>query len=128
MVTSKQLAKALISSVLENPKKQDEILKNFETFLEKNHLVELLPNIVKSLEDEINRFDRLDSLEITTSHKVSKETIKIIEDFVKKNSASKTRVIEDDRLIGGFVAKYGGMVYDGSVRNHINQLKAILIK
>ena len=128
MITSKQLAKALISSVRDNPESHEKTLKNFEKFLEKNHLVELLPNIIKSLEDEQKRIDRQDSLEITTSHKVSKETIKIIEDFVQKNSKSKTHVLEDDRLIGGFVAKYKGMVYDGSIRNHINQLKAILIK
>ncbi len=128
MITSRQLASALISSVQENPDSQDKILKNFEKFLEKNHLIKLLPNITKFLEEEQKRLEKRDSLEIVTSHKVNKETIKIIEDFVQKKSKSKTFIEEDDKLIGGFIAKYKNMVYDGSIRNHLNQLKAILIK
>lgn len=126
MITSRQLSRALIESVLSNPETAEIILEKFEKFLEKNHLQKLLPNIVKSLEDELKRMDERGSLHITTSHKTSKETISTIENFVKKTSRDKTLIKEDEELIGGFVARYNGLIYDGSVKNHLKQLEAIL--
>jgi F0F1-type ATP synthase delta subunit len=128
MVNSKQLAKALIEMVLSDKVSFDVVLDNFEKYLKKNHLTRLLPNIIKSIEGEIERYEKENSLQIISPHQLGKESITKIEEFVEKTAKSKTYLEEDETLIGGFVAKYKGKVYDGSVKNHLKQLKAILMK
>lgn len=127
MISSKQIGLALIASIKEGASTQD-VLNNFFIFLEKNHLKELLPNIINSLSLEIKRIEKEETLDIKTSHALDESLIKKIEDYVKKGNKSKTVVKEDEDLIGGFTARYKGMFYDGSVKNSLKELKAILMK
>lgn len=127
MISSKQISLALISS-LEDGASSDVVLKNFFIFLEKKHLKELLPNIINSLQLEIKRLEKEKTLHIKSSHTLEEGIIKKIEEYVEKDGKSKTVVTEDTDLIGGFTARYKGMFYDGSVKNSLKELKAILMK
>lgn len=127
MISSKQISLALISSIKDGAS-PEVVLKNFVIFLEKNHLKELLPNIINSLELEIRRIEKEETLNIKTSHALSENVIKKIEEYVKKETKNKTVIKEDSDLIGGFTARYKGMFYDGSVKNSLKELKAILMK
>ena len=75
-----------------------------------------------SLTDELSGIARAD---ITTAKPLKAETLKKIEEVLKKLTAKnvKSLVKEDDSLIGGVVVKIGDLVLDGSVKAQIEGLK-----
>lgn len=126
MFSSKEIAKALIESAKDGAE-VNILVKNFEKFLETNHLRALIPNIQKNIDTELQNLLRENSLEIKTSHDISKKTVEMIEKFVGKDGGAPTILEKDEGLLGGFRAKYKGRVYDGSVKNYLKELKVALM-
>ena len=75
------------------------------------------------LKDIKNRFDVYSSNELDESLK--EEIKKVLENNYKKNVVIKYNI--DNKLIGGIVVKHNNEVIDGSIFNHINNLKQILL-
>lgn len=71
----------------------------------------------------ILRFDVYSSNELDESLK--EEIKKVLENNYKKNVVIKYNI--DNKLIGGIVVKHNNEVIDGSIFNHINNLKQILL-
>lgn len=127
LVASKQLAKALISS-LEGGAEVKPLIKNFEAFVTKNRLTALVPNVVKNLERMSVEIDNRNTALIRVSHETKDATIKLIEKFIDKQKPDPVKVEIDESLIGGFRANYKGQVFDGSVKNYLKELRANLMK
>ena len=121
------MAKALFASLIagESP---DKLAKSFEKYLADNHLTGLAPKVLENLETELTNYENRNSLLIKTSHEIPAGTIKTIEKFVEKDEKDRTRVETEESLIGGFKALYKGRVYDGSVKNYLQELREALAK
>lgn len=118
-ITSKRLAKALISSL-----KTDA----FEEFVERNHLGALMPNVVKNLERMSAEIKSENTALILVSHEISEPYVKLIEKLIEKEKSHPVKIEIDESLIGGFKAYYQGQVFDGSVKNYLKELKLNLMK
>ncbi len=125
--TSKNLAKALLRS-LEAGKSPEDLANGLETYLQKNHLEGLRPKILENLALELRDHERKSSVSLKISHEIKKEAIKKIETLVKKDEKDKTLVSIDPELIGGFRAIYKGVLYDGSVKNYLKELRKVLMQ
>ena len=62
---------------------------------------------------------------VTTARSVPQDAQKRLQETLSTLTGSKVRVnfATDEELIGGLVTRIGSTVYDGSVRNHLQQIK-----
>ena len=126
-VSSKNLARFLMRS-LEDGVSPDKLSKDFQKYLNQNHLLGLLPKILENLDRELRLHENETSARIKVSHDVGASSVKLIEKLLNKSPEDKTKVVVDESLIGGFRAEYRGRVYDGSIKNYLRELRAALVK
>lgn len=126
-ISSRKLAKVLFVSLLSGTT-PEKLAKGFEKYLQTNHLEGLVPKILEYLEIELKNHENKNVLLIQTSHEIASTVIKTIEEFAGKDTAHRTNVEIEESLIGGFKAFYKGRVYDGSVKNYLQELREALAK
>lgn len=127
-MNSELLAKSLIGLCAEE-KDTKAVVSKFALFLDNHHLRHLLPNILRHLETLAGDEKLRESVHIKTSHDFKKETIDKIISLVGGEVSKKEVIVErDEELIGGFVLKHGGVVYDGSLKTYLKKLKTQLSK
>jgi len=125
MIKSKYIAKTLIKMISE--KKDPGILSaQFLEFAKKNNLLSQLPNILYHLNYSKNMEERNSSLFLTSSHGVSEQTVSGLKKFVGASEVVKVTQSVDEKIIGGFIAKYKDIIYDASIKNQLNKLKTSL--
>jgi F-type H+-transporting ATPase subunit delta len=101
----------------------------FHLLVDKNR-IRYLPDITalyRKLADEAAGRARV---HLITAHDLSKQKLKELTEGLQ-GLVGKQVIMEvetDSSLIGGVVARIGGMVYDGSVKTHLERLKEILVK
>ena len=124
MIKSKQLAQALFE--LSNEKVENLDAKFFD-FIEKRKLQAQLPSVLYHLE-KIAELDReKKGIQIEVAHEIKNETIKHIKTFLKADHLPE--VIKNKKeLIGGFRAKWNGMIYDSSIKTGLKKLEETIIK
>lgn len=123
MIKSKQLAQALYE--LGEEKVQGLDAKFFD-FIEKRKLNAQLPSVLYHLEkiSELNK--EKNGIQIEVAHEVKHDTVKHIKTFLKADHLPE--VIKNKKeLIGGFRAKWGGVIYDASISNGLKKLKETII-
>ena len=54
------------------------------------------------------------------------ETMKKIADFVKRHNCYSVDYIIDENIIGGIIIQIGDVIYDGSVRGRLENIKQAL--
>lgn len=126
-LSSKKIARALISSMQDGVDTQ-KLLENFNNFMDSNHLVPLIPNVMANIQRELHSIESKKTAKVKVSHSISEKTLKEIETFIKKENSDPVKIDIDESLIGGFQATYKGMVYDGSVKNYLKELRVNLMK
>ena len=124
MIKSKQLAKALYEL---GEEKAENIDAKFFDFIEKRKLQAQLPSVLYHLE-KIAELDReKKGIQIEVAHEIKNETIKHIKTFLKADHLPE--VIKNKKeLIGGFRAKWNGMIYDSSIKTGLKKLEETIIK
>jgi F0F1-type ATP synthase delta subunit len=131
MIKSKQLAQALFE--LSNEKVENLDAKFFD-FLEKRNLKAQMPSVLYHLE----RITKLDlekkGVQIETAHIISKDTVDKIKSFLDrkvtngKNVSGKPEVLKIRKeLVGGFRAKFDGVIYDASIMTGLKKLEESII-
>lgn len=124
MIKSKQLAKALYELSEENSPDLD---TKFLEFIEKQNLKAQMPSVMYHL-DKIIELDReKKGIVIETAHEIKHETTKHIKEFLKAEHLPEVMKIKKD-LIGGFRAKWNGVIYDASISTSLKKLKEEIIK
>lgn len=104
------------------------IIRNFLFVMSDNQRVHLLPEIVDTFEHVLE--DRLgvaeaqvtSPVELTEGQKAS--LVQTLERLSGKKILARYSL--DPALLGGAIVRIGDMIYDGSVRNRLNQLRARL--
>ncbi len=124
MIKSKQLAKALYDLGEENAENLD---AKFFDFIEKRNLKAQMPSILYHLEKiaELNREKK--GIQIEVAHEVKPDTVKQIKTFLKADALPEIVKIKKS-LIGGFRAKWGGVIYDSSIETGLKKLEETITK
>lgn len=126
MIKSKQLAQALFEL---GEEKVENLDAKFFDFLDKKNLKAQMPSILYHLERITKLNQEKNGIQIEVAHSVSKETIDKIKSFLDKNNSTsgvskKTEIVKIKKeLVGGFRAKYDGIIYDSSIMTSLKKLE-----
>jgi len=128
MISSKNLAKALYRISEETSFGSDDILRSFMSYVDEYNLHSLMPKTIQYLEEFHKKDEKWKTVEIEFGYKIEDlEIIKNIKETIKAKINDHVLVIENKELIGGFVAKHKGVIYDASINHQLQLLKKNLI-
>lgn len=127
MTSSKHVAEALIR-ILDTKAPIPDVANALVSFLEENHLTAMLPMVISSLEKRQVELENMETAHVVLSHKIKSSALKDLEKIIKKKPQDNMAVSYDSGLIGGFLARYRGREYDGSIKGQLRELKATLMK
>jgi F-type H+-transporting ATPase subunit delta len=118
----------LLESLIEKSK-VSHTTANFLRVLLKNQRISELNEIVKRFAQELDERSGYVAAHIATARPVSQEQQATLETKLMQVTGKKVRLNfeTNDELIGGVVTRIGSTVFDGSVRNQLDQLKEQLI-
>ena len=124
MIKSKQLAQALYELGEEHTEGLD---AKFFDFIEKRKLKAQMPSVLYHLEKitELNKEKK--GIQIEVAHEVKEGIIKQIKTFLKADHLPEV-IKTKKELIGGFRAKWNGVIYDASISTSLKKLKETIIK
>ena len=125
MIKSKYIAK-IIFEMLETGKNPEVVAKLVRNFLHENNLVLQLPNIIYHLDLISKSKNQNKTILINSSHILNPGMIKLLKQLTKAENKVAVESKLCPELIGGFIVKYKGYIYDGSIKNQINQLRKVL--
>jgi F0F1-type ATP synthase delta subunit len=123
MIKSKQLAQALFELSEEKVSGLD---AKFFDFIEKRKLQAQMPSVLYHLE-KISELDReKKGIQIEVAHEIKSDTVRQIKTFLKAGDLPE--IIKNKKeLIGGFRAKWNGVIYDASIMTGLKKLKEEII-
>jgi len=128
MISSKQIAKELFK---ESKKTNDLSLfvDNFMQYLKSKKLEYIIPSVLKHLEIIEKREKDLLTAKISFGKEPTDETVKMVKNHIKLGEKDTDVVVDVEKdLIGGFVAEYNGVIYDGSLKGYIRGLEKALLQ
>lgn len=102
---------------------------NFLRVLLKNQRISELSEVNKRFAQELDVRSGYVAAQVTTARPVSQEQQAALENKLTQMTGKKVRLNfeTDETLLGGVVTRIGSTVFDGSIRNQLNQLKEQLI-
>ena len=121
MINSKILAQTLMK--LSQSQDSEKTVARFFKYIEKQNLCGLLPQVKKYIEQKKEEFSSKNTVVISTKHDLSESDIRDIISITGAEKDAIVKIIKDTNIVGGFSVLYQGNIYDGSLRNHITQLR-----
>lgn len=106
----------------------DPMVMNFVNVLIDRKRIDQLAGIEKAYREKVDEIKGITRGEVTSSEPLTDDILHRVTDTLSKMSNKQvilTREV-DPSLIGGLVAKVGDMVFDGTIRTQLNQLKESL--
>jgi F-type H+-transporting ATPase subunit delta len=105
------------------------IIRNFLFVIADHHRTHILPEIVASFEDVIRERQGVAEAEISSAVELTaaqkRKFAQTLERLTGKKIQAKYSL--DPALVGGAVVRVGDTIYDGSVRNSLNRMRARLV-
>ena len=106
-----------------------EIARNLISLLASRNSARLLPSITQSYQEMLDEYNGIERAEIVSAVSLSDEQQGRIETMLKdimgKDITSTSRV--EPQILGGFVARVGDKVIDGSTRTRLDELRRELV-
>jgi F-type H+-transporting ATPase subunit delta len=107
----------------------DKIIRNFLFVISDHQRWHILPEIVAAFQDVIRQRQGIAEAEIFSAIELSapqkKKFAQTLERLTGKKIEAKYSL--DPALLGGAVVRVGDTIYDGSVRNSLNEMRARLV-
>jgi F0F1-type ATP synthase delta subunit len=128
MIGARDIAQTILFAEKSKDVDSKTLIRNTLAYLKKQNLTHLLPEVLRILEQHAAAEAERESVVIETSHKVSEKTLSEISDKVLSGAKEKPEQIVNEELIGGFVAKHNGVIYDASLKRKLELLKKELTK
>ncbi len=102
---------------------------NFLRLLLSNSRLDDLDLILASLSRELDSRSNVVSAEVTTAREISEKEKVMMRDKLKAATGKEVRLQfrTDPMIIGGVVTRIGSLIYDGSIKNQLAQMKQRLI-
>ncbi len=119
IIKSKQLAQALFELSQSDEANLD---AKFFDFLEKRGLLSELPSVLYHFEKIMEVEHEKNGMQIEVAHEIKHETAKEIKKYLKAEDLKEVVKIKKE-LVGGFRAKWGGMIYDASIMTSLKKLQ-----
>lgn len=106
----------------------DTVVKNFVNVLIDRKRIDQLNGIETAYQLNVDEIRGITRGEVTSSEPLEKSDLSRVTEVLSKISGKMVIVTTkvDPTLIGGLVAKVGDMVFDGTIRTQLNQLKESL--
>ncbi len=105
------------------------IIRNFLFVIADNQRTHVLPEIMAAFQDVIRQRQGIAEAEISSAVELSaaqkKRFAQTLERLTGKKIQAKYSL--DPALLGGAVVRMGDTIYDGSVRNRLNEMRARLV-
>jgi F-type H+-transporting ATPase subunit delta len=104
------------------------IVRNFLFVVADNQRTHLLPEILRSFEDVIRQRQGVAEAEVTSAAELTAPQKSQLQQTLEHLTGRKiqTKYSLDPALLGGAVVRIGDTIYDGSVRDRLNQMRARL--
>lgn len=131
-ITPKQYAEALYQVV--KGKKDSEVknaVKKFAGVIVENNDIKKAGKIIKQFSKLWNESKGIVEAEILSARELSKSTVALLNNYIKKLSGAGEIVIKQTvskNLLGGVVIKYKDKVLDGSLKTRLEKLRDEIIK
>jgi F-type H+-transporting ATPase subunit delta len=102
---------------------------NFLHLLLNNSRLHELDQMLRALASELDARSNIVSAEITTAREIGEKEKVMLRDRLKSATGKDVRLQfhTDPDIIGGVVTRIGSLIYDGSVKNQLAQMKRALI-
>ena len=106
----------------------DAMVTNFVFMLIDRKRIDQLAGIEKAFRSEVDAINGITRGEVISAEPLSEDALLRVTDALSGISGKRVLVTTDvdASLIGGLVAKVGDMVFDGTIRTQLNQLKESL--
>jgi F-type H+-transporting ATPase subunit delta len=106
----------------------DPMVVNFVNVLIDRKRIDQLVGIEKAFREKVDDIRGITRGEVTSAQPLDEQELGRVTEALSKMSGKKVFVTTkvDPFLIGGLVAKVGDMVFDGTIRTQLNQLKESL--
>lgn len=104
------------------------IVRNFLFVMVDNQRTHLLPEILRTFEDTIRQRQGMAEAEVTSAAELTPPQKTQIQQTLERLTGRKIQANYslDAALLGGAVVRIGDTIYDGSVRNRLNQMRTRL--
>jgi F-type H+-transporting ATPase subunit delta len=104
------------------------IVRNFLFVVVDNQRTHLLPEILQTFEDVLRERQGLSEAEVTSAAELTGPQKTQLQQTLERLTGRKiqAKYSLDPALLGGAVVRIGDTIYDGSVRNRLNQMRARL--
>ena len=106
----------------------DPMVVNFVNVLIDRKRIDQLVGIERAFREKVDDIRGITRGEVTSAQPLDEQELGRVTEALSKMSGKKVFVTTkvDPFLIGGIVAKVGDMVFDGTIRTQLNQLKESL--
>ncbi|MFT5359976.1 MAG: F0F1-type ATP synthase delta subunit [Candidatus Paceibacteria bacterium] len=128
MINSRDIVQTLLFANKKSDIDAKKLVSNTLAYLKKQNLEHLLPEVLRILEQEGLKEAEQESVVIETARVVSESTLKQIAEKLLTGAKENPEQIVNEDLIGGFVVKHDGVIYDASLKRKMELLKTKLIK
>lgn len=108
----------------------DVVIKNTAQMLKNKHLLSRSPDILKKLEEIIDKENGIVKAEVHSKEKLSKKMTEEVGELIRKRYKAKEIMIyhtEDKKLLGGIRIQVGEEIIDLTLKNKLKQLQDYLI-
>jgi len=104
------------------------IVRNFLFVVVDNQRTHLLPEILQTFEDVIRQRQGVAEAEVTSAAELTPPQKAQLQQTLERLTGRKiqAKYSLDPAMLGGAVVRIGDTIYDGSVRNRLNQMRARL--
>jgi F-type H+-transporting ATPase subunit delta len=104
------------------------IIRNFLFVMADNQRIHLLPEIVETFERVLRQRQGIAEAEVTSAAELNDEQKTTLLSTLERLSGKRiqAKYSLEPELLGGAVVRIGDTIYDGSVRNRLNQLRTRL--
>jgi len=104
------------------------IIRNFLFVIADHQRTHILPEIVQAFQEVVRQRQGMARAEIATAVELSAAQKKRFSQILERVTGKKieARFSLDPALLGGAVVRVGDTIYDGSVRNSLNEMRARL--
>jgi F-type H+-transporting ATPase subunit delta len=104
------------------------IVRNFLFVMVDNQRTHLLPEIQQTFEDVLRQRQGVAEAEVTSAAELTAPQKNQLQQTLERLTGRKiqAKYSLDPALLGGAVVRIGDTIYDGSVRNRLNQMRARL--
>jgi F-type H+-transporting ATPase subunit delta len=102
---------------------------NFLHLLLNNLRLHELDQMLRALSRELDARTNIVSAEITTAREIGEQEKSTLRDKLKGVTGKEVRLQfhTDPNIIGGVVTRIGSLIYDGSIKNQLAQMKRVLM-